>query len=497
MDAAPPDERASRIMRTAGALLSVQAITWASSLVSVAILPRFLGAQQFGFGATAWTAVALASLIAGFGTSNLVIKETARNPGDARQLVLHAIVVRSLIWTAICLAAALPVAMFTDSPTLLAVLAISTVSGWVGLILDAVLAGLQGLERLGRTSLYVGVLTLMSNAVTFVVLLLGGRIIAVTIASAAIGSLSALVGVATLLSVTGGSLTVQRDLVARMAAAGPPYLAWDLGQKVYASIDLMLLSFLASATSVGAYAFAYRIIGIPIFATTIVTMAVYPSLAASAASDAAWFRAVVSNAARLCFLVAAPMAVGIAILAPELVQLLSGGGFDRAEVLVVILALHLPPAALHTILGMALFATDRQRRMALFAWAAAAVNIAANLVLIPLADNLWDNGAIGAAIVTLTTEIGMGLLVWRWSWGFIDHAMVLGSIVKTIAACGVMAVVVLPVNAAAGIFVAIPAGAVTFGVASLALGAYSVGEIRQLAAQARPGAARELASVEA
>jgi len=484
-------------MRTAGALLSVQAITWLSSLVSVAILPRFLGPQQFGFGATAWTAVALASLVATFGTSNLVIKETARNPGDARQLVVHAIVIRSAIWIAVCLVAAPPVAVFVKSPTLLAVLAISAVSGWLGLVLDAVLAGLQGLERLGRTSLYLGILALTSNGVTFAVLLLGGKIIAVTIASAGVGMVSAFVGVATFLSVTNGRLRVQRDLVARMAAAGPPYLAWDLGQKVYASIDLMLLSFLAGAASVGAYAFAYRIIGIPIFATTIVTMAVYPSLAASAASDAVWFRAVVSNAARLCFLAAAPMAVGIAILAPDLVQLLSGGGFDRAEALVVILALHLPPVALHTILGMALFATDRQRRMALFAWAAAAVTIAANLALIPLADNLWGNGAIGAAIVTLTTEIGMGLLVWRWSWGLIDHSMVLGSIVKTIAACGLMAVVVLPANAAAGIFVAIPAGAVTFGVASLVLGAYSVGEIRELAAQARPNAARELASVEA
>lgn len=473
------------MLRTAGALLSVQGVTWLSSLINVAVLPRYLGAEHFGFTATAWTAVAMVSLVAGFGTGNMVIKETAREPGAARSLAVHAAMLQGLLWLVITAVVGPIILLTVDSGVFVAVLGISALAGLATLGQSTALAALQGLERLGRTALLLGLLSLAGNLLAFGVLWLGGGVISVSVTGAVMAVAALALTWVMFLSLTSGRLRPEPGILRSMFRAGPPYLAWDLGQKVYASVDLLLLSILAGASSVGAYAFAYRLIGIPVFATTIITMSVYPSLSAAAGSDEAWFRQVVSNSARLCMVVTAPAAVGIAVLAPQFVDLLAGGGFSSANVLVVILALHIPPAAVHTIFGMALFARDQQRRMAMLAWVASAVNIVANLIMIPLGARWWGDGAIGAALVTLFTEVAMGALVWRWSWQFIDRKAVVGGILRAGAATAVMAAVVIAANSAGGLLLAIAAGVLSYGVAVTLLGAVSVGELREMLAQTR------------
>lgn len=473
-----PGDRSSRIVRTGLSLLSVQGVTWASSFINVAVLPRFLGAEQFGFGATAWTAVAIATLLAGFGSSNLVVKETARDPGSARSLVLDAAIIRLSIWLAICAAVAWPLLLYIDSNVLLAVLGLSAVFGLVALIQDAILAGLQGLERMGRASTLLAVLSFGGNCASVVILLLGGGIVAITAGTVITATLGLMVICKVFRATAPAAANVSGARLKRMLAAGPPYLAWDLGLKLYGSIDMLLLSLLVGASSVGSYALAYRVVGIPIFITTIITMAVYPSLSASANTDDAWFRKVVGNAARLVVLVTAPMSAGIALLSPQVVDLLSGNDFHRAALLIAILAAHIPLAALHTILGMALFAKDRQRRMAILAWTAAVVNLAGNLILIPLAGHAWGEGAIGAAIGTVGTEVFMGVWIWKWSLAFVDWKALLSNIVRAGSATIVMgaaAFAALPL----GFLYAIASGALVYGVACLLTGAISAAELRR------------------
>src|SRR5690606_6280206 len=80
VEATAVERRSAPIMRTALALFSVQGLTWASSLVGVLFVPRFLGANGLGAYAAITTAVALISLVASLGTANHVVREVARNP---------------------------------------------------------------------------------------------------------------------------------------------------------------------------------------------------------------------------------------------------------------------------------------------------------------------------------------------------------------------------------------------------------------------------------
>src|SRR5690606_37071019 len=140
---------------------------------------------------------------------------------------------------------------------------------------------------------------------------------------------------------------------------------------------------------------------------TIIVSAVYPVLAATAPKDRAWFRSAITNTARLAILVSVPVAAGLALVATDLVDLFGDGDFDGAALLVVILAGHIPLAAIGTVIGAGLWSLDRQRTWAMVAWVAVALNVVGNFAAIPLTAAMFDDGAIGACAVTLATEVFM------------------------------------------------------------------------------------------
>ena len=77
----------------------------------------------------------------------------------------------------------------------------------------------------------------------------------------------------------------------------------------------------------------------------------------------------------------------------------------NAVPLLRILALHIPIVGLDIILGSVVIAADRQRQWVMVSVTAAVFNPLLNLAAIPLTQRLLHNGAIGAAVITVMTEL--------------------------------------------------------------------------------------------
>ena len=475
-------DRTPKIVRTATAMLSVQGITWITSLVGVLVLPRFLGPSDFGLLASVGVAVMLMVLVAGFGTTNYLIKGTARTPERTSALVFDALAIRVGIWAALCLLILPPVLLLTNSNTLRIVMGVSAVGGFMQLAMDGFIAGFQGNLRFGRIAFLLSAAGILGQGALVLVVVLGGGVVGATLATTSLALISLLLVLITFLRTFHRPSRPTWISVRALLKIGPPYLAWDVGLRAYATLDIIMLPILVGSTTVGAYALAYRLVTIPVFATTIITMATYPALSAAAVQDTEWFRKVVTNAARLSFSVTAPMSAGLAVLAPSVVQLVSGDEFGEASILLMVLAVHIPAAAIHTVLGTSLFARDLQRRMAFVAWAAAAFNFSTNLIAIPMTEHFWGNGAIGAAATTVATEAMMGVFLWRWSWATIDSARLIGVVVRVCAAAAVMSICAAASFHIAGLVAAVLVGALVYAVSSFALGVVSTGEVRRASA---------------
>ena len=142
-----------------------------------------------------------------------------------------------------------------------------------------------------------------------------------------------------------------------------------------------------------------------------------PSLSANAVDDSSpEFRRLANRSICLVAFVGIPASIGIILVASDVFSLLHyQAGFEQAVPLLQILALHIPIVGIDMVLGSALIAADRQTAWTIIAGGAAVLNILLNLVAIPLTMHAFGNGAIGAAIVTVGTELFMmvGALMLR------------------------------------------------------------------------------------
>jgi O-antigen/teichoic acid export membrane protein len=477
----PSERHSTPILRTALALLSVQGATWASTLIAVLIIPRFLGANLLGTYTTLLTMAALVTLAGGFGTTNEIVKQVARNPDRSRDIVFHAAMTRFALWLACFFVSMVATAVITKDVELTQISALVLGATGLGLINGAFQSGLQGAHKMSGVAVATAAIGITTQAVIIIVVIVGGRIMPISVVGLVAALASALVSGWLAWRHLKGGISWSSGTARSLVRGGLPFLAWEAALNIYGGIDYLVLASLTSSSIVGNYAFAYRLAGIPIFASTIITAAIYPSLASAAGRDDEWFSQILTRGVQYVVIATFPMAVGLSVLSPELVNTVGGQGrFLDAVPLLAILAFHVPLASIHSLLGTSLFARDRQRFVAVVAWFAAVLNPAANFVAIPLAEHAWRNGAIGAAIVTCATEVFMGIWVWRATVHSISPQAVGGTALRSALACAAMAVVVRLALPAAGIFGAIALGAAVYAILCLPLRLVGPNEVVQL-----------------
>jgi O-antigen/teichoic acid export membrane protein len=463
-------------------------MTWLGALASTLFLPRFLGESDFGLFSGVGAFVSICGIVAGFGMASHVVKHVARDPSAARGLLLHVLLLRSGIWTMLFLAISAWLIATGASGIVRAVLWITMVAGLAGLATDTFVAGLQGNQTLGRVSLVGGLGGVAIQAMLVTTVILGGGVTSVSVVGLAGVVAITLLSGRLAWSTLEGTVLLSWSSVRTLLGAGRSYLAWDLGQRLYSTVDLVILAGIAGAASVGEYAFADRIVSIPAFGCTIVGAAVYAALASASKNDPDWFSEVLSNGAKVAFLLSTPAALGLAALAPNVTALVTGGKFGPSSVLIIVLAVHIPAAALHTVLGTGLTAADRQGRMAKVAWAAGGLTIAGNAIAIPLADSWWDNPAIGAAVITVMIEAFMGAFVWTGAWPLMrpdNRRKLLSSVCRILVAACASAGIARLLAHDTNLFVAVGVGAAVYVVAVWALRIVSRDEIRSVWAAAR------------
>jgi O-antigen/teichoic acid export membrane protein len=250
---------------------------------------------------------------------------------------------------------------------------------------------------------------------------------------------------------------------------------------VYGTIDIPLLRAMAGETAVGWYALAYAWISMPASFSSIVVTATMPSLSANAVREesAAEFSRLANRGLCLVGFVGLPCSIGIALVVSNVFAVLHyQAGFEHAIPLVQILALHIPIVGIDMVLGSVLIAADKQKAWTFIACGAAILNPLLNLIAIPLTIHWFGNGAIGAAVITVATEVFMmiGALLLRPA-GVMDKG-----VVSFLFRCAIASLAMVPLVLAAGstlLPIKIAIGVITYVIASLALRTISLDGLRR------------------
>jgi O-antigen/teichoic acid export membrane protein len=401
----PRSGPSASVARGAIGLLTTQPFTWAASLVTTALVPHYLGEGGFGQLAVITTITALGGAIASLGMQDYMKRRIAMHPSRVAADASAAIL---LVSGAAALIAA---GLFFVLPLLGSSTAERTALGIAlcGMIVQAaqgvVMAVLVGQERHARYA-WLNAASVVINAGAGVAVLAAGGGVVGYLATSTIAT-AILTGIFWRYSeielVWADWLSTARELF----FGGLPFLGWNVARLVRAQIDIVLVGLLLHAQAAGWLAAAYRIIGVVVFFPTVITTPLLPVLSREV-GDSATFQRVLRRSTTTVLTFTIPAAGFIIALAPTVPDLLGWApGFHHAIPLMMILAIQQPLIAVDMVLGTALIALGRERPWLSVMVIAAVFNPGFNLVAIPLADQLFQNGAMGAAVVEVATEMVM------------------------------------------------------------------------------------------
>jgi O-antigen/teichoic acid export membrane protein len=470
---------AQRVAHNSAFPMGASLLNKAVDLGFALIVFRVLQAEGVGAYTFAGVLVAYYDIVVGYGLATLITRDVAREPGQAGRYLGNATVLRLIFWlgavgvTALLVGPLSP-ALNIEPPLALAIWLL--VIGLLPGLLSGVLSALFMAQERMDLPAAVTVFSTISKVVLGLVALLSGWGYVGLAGVSIVTNLATLALLAILYGVLIGwpRPSVDARLLRLLLIVSFPLMINSLLNQLFFKIDVLLLKPLAGDLELGWYSTAYKLIdGLQVIPSSFV-LALFPLLARHANGDRVGMAALTRSGIRVLLLIAFPVAVGTTALADGLIVLIAGQSYlPQSAQALQILIWYLPLSFVNGLLQYVLIAVNRQRTLTIAFVIGVIFNLGANLALIPI----W--GYVGAALVTVASEaVLMAPFLWiaRREIGSIG---LLGVAWRPALAAAIMAFPVWDVGTWSPLL-AIPIGAVTYGVVLLALRTFSRAELTQL-----------------
>lgn len=390
-----------------------QAVTWAATLLFTAALGRHLGDSGFGVLFLALSITALFGQVVDFGTAPLVTREVARRPEHLSEYLLHGLLLRGVLWLLSFLAIqafAVLLDYSQETRLILTIYALTMgVSAWSGLLSSL----FSGLERQGHPSLG-NIIEKVLSAVVGIFLLTQGAGVVEMAWVVLLGAAARLVWLAfAVWPHLQFTLSIRPELFRSLLIGGVPFVAYGVVAQVNWRIDAVMLSKMTDEAVVGWYGAAYRLFDTLLFVQGIVAATVMMPILSRLSEDSRRLMAedsregmkvAFTKGLNVLLVIGIPLCAGMVTLAGPILELVYGrADFQNARPVFQVLGFALLTVYVNAGVGWTLISLNFEGRLLPVSLAAAALNIALNLLLIPT----WQH--VGAAAATLASELLIGV----------------------------------------------------------------------------------------
>jgi O-antigen/teichoic acid export membrane protein len=438
------------------------------------LVARSLGDSGFGNWSTLVAILSLTGAFCDLGLAPVAVRRAAEDPEAEPEWLGALIQLRFLLSagaTAVCVAAVVAVSSSTEMAV-------------AGIVLSATLllsapSALQTIFQLRiRNSFTVAAMSLQSvlwGLGAVLVFETGGGIKGLAIAFATVAVIVTVAQGIVALRLGTVRFEASRARRRELLRVGVPIAVTSALVLGYGRIDQVLVLEFGGSRDAGLYASVYRMFDQSQFVAISVSATVFPLLAAAFTIDPARVKSIVQDATEVMLIFSIGGFVVSLVYAHEIVLLLFGPAFSAAAPALPVLIGTLVPVSLGYMIGILIILTNNQLRYVMVAVAGLCVNVAANLVAIPI----W--GFIAAAWITLATEVVVTVLGWLMVRGRLPIQPGLGRIPRIAGAATVLLGVLVGLRLlSVPVLLAVPAGAVLYAGALLMFKAAALAELRQL-----------------
>ena len=177
-----------------------------------------------------------------------------------------------------------------------------------------------------------------------------------------------------------------------------PYAMTDIMRQISTRIDVVFLGFILDAAAAGVYNAAYRLIFLLVTMSYFMGLALFPLLSRLYVNSKRELESLYHKSICMIVLVSLPIASGLWLVAPNLINCIFGEDFKESALILRFLAGLVFLCFYKSIMEVFLTSCDLQKVRARIQWRVTLVNVVGNMILIPTI------GIMGAAIATLVSE---------------------------------------------------------------------------------------------
>jgi O-antigen/teichoic acid export membrane protein len=453
--------RGPSLVRNTFYLTAAQAVTIPLSILSNALIGRYLGSEQFGFLYLATTLCSFGVLALEWGQQGAVPALVARNREGAASYLGTSLAWRtgsSLLVS--LLLALLCVALGYETGVRWAVALAFPLA-----VLNSFNAGfkdtIRGFERTDIPALAHVAQQLMMVLIVVPVLLLGGQLRALLLSHIAVAFLTMVYLRRSLGAVGITKLRFDRSFLKPLLRQGTPFVFFDIAMVLGPNINASFLAKLAPAEVIGWFHVSQKLIGLLLFPATALVGALYPTLCRLHGQDQEGFARVTRGALYGVSLVAIPAAVGCGAFAEIGVAIYGAGEFAGAVPHLRVMSLFVLLVYFSMPLGISIIASARQKTWTLVQCVCLLVSLVGSPFLVPYFQRTMGNGALGTCLTLVVSELVVVACGIVFATRGLFDATLLKSIAMALVAGAAMlgvALLLKPVS----LFLAVPAACLVY-----------------------------------
>ena len=369
------------------------------SLYSIRLITEYLGPEGFGKYATVLAFFAFFSALVDLGLAQVTAREISKQGADEKYILGRVFSLRLISSATLLLFAPLVLFLFDYERDLkigIVIAAAAVLFSSTSLLLNGIFQKNLAMDRVAFVEFFGKLLQ-----VILVTLIVRNNWGFLAIASTLLASLSFNAIVAFMLSRSfiRFSPKIDKTFWRSFLLESSPLAATALITFVYFKLDTIILSVLQSNSDVGIYNVAYKIMENLIFFPAMLAGLILPLLSHTLTSNRKLFEEIVDKTFKVFLLIVFPLIMGVWVLAPEIIAIISGSGFGESVRVLRILVFALGCIFFGHYFTMLLIVSGAQKKLMKALLVAAVVNISLNLLLIP------KYSYIAAASVSLLTEL--------------------------------------------------------------------------------------------
>ena len=281
-------------------------------------------------------------------------------------------------------------------------------------------------------------------------------ILAFTISSAA--NVLFVIGVLTMKHEISLRPRYNRETSQHLARIAVPFALAAIFARVYSYIDSILLSKMIGNAAVGYYSIPYKITYAFQFIPLALVAALYPKFSEYFVHDKKKLAYIFERGVKYLLLIAIPIAIGISILAKDIILLLYTEEYIASILPLQILIMSLIFSYLSFPIGAFLNACDKQKAQTTIVGVVMLVNIVLNVFLIP------QYGIVGAAIAALVGNVLLAVFGYMIVPKItkVSHRYIAKSFFQILLAAGSMGILVFVINTHLHFLYAILVGTISY-----------------------------------